>query len=259
MPDQINWNSTFEIKSPPQDYKFTCYRCNTKNTHAFIDAILIGNEIRVPDEVYNTENFVIVRCSTCGAFTIIHNHFKGKDWTKQNVVMGGVSKKQMTFYSPEVSYFPVSISTEDVPEIVLNDYNLMHSCKLVGSNQGIAVHYRRILDKIFREFERKYLSVEEISSLKKDIKERAKLISERDVIFKPLNEIIIDLKGIVSSIVHDNFESLELSDELKITPEDFEKLTSIILALLSIYKLEFVDLPSIKDKSQKIKKIIKLE
>ena len=257
MPSQVNWNSTFEIKSPLQDYKFNCFRCNTKNTHAFIHTIIIGNEIKSPDEVFNKENFIIVRCSTCGAFTIVHNHYKGKEWVK--VGLPNSTGRKMEFDEPQVSYFPISISTDDVPEIVQEDYKLMYGCKLIGSNQGIALHYRRILDKIFSEFEKKHLTKDEISTLKKDIKERAKLISERNMIFKSFNEIIIDLKGIVSSIVHDNFENLELSDELKISSGDFEKLNSIILALLSIYKLEFIDLPSIKDKSQKIKKISKLE
>lgn len=253
MDDHINWNSTFEIKSPQLNYKFTCFRCNTKNTHALIYGIITGDEIKVPTELYNKESFVLIKCSTCGAFTIAHHSYKGKKWLTTN--LPGIRNRKMEFDEPQTSYFPLQISIEDIPEIVREDYRLMHGCKLIGSNQGVSVHYRRMLDKIFTEYEKKYLSEDERKI--KRIKDRAKKIYEKNIYFKDFNETIINLKGIVSSVVHDDLENLELSLELKITPEDFEKLDGIILFLLKVYELEFKDLPAIKDKSERINKLKK--
>ncbi len=133
-----------------------------------------------------------------------------------------------------------------------NDYNLMHACFQIGSAQGVSVHCRRILDKIFTEFENKYLSQEERANVKK-IEKRADSISKKSPYFATINETIKNLKGVVSKIIHAPEEDLEIHQELEINESNFEEMKRIIHALVQIFELEFNTLEKLKQKFVKAK------
>ena len=146
------------------------------------------------------------------------------------------------------------ISETDVNPLIKNDYNLMHACFQVGSSQGVSVHCRRILDKIFTEFENKYLSDAERANVK-NIEKRVKLISEKSPYFATINDTIKNLKGVVSTIIHKPEEDLEIHQELEINESSFEEIKGIIHALLQIFELEFNTLENLKEKYLKTKSI----
>jgi len=233
--------------------RFNCPRCNTKNTSA--DEILqLQSTI---NEFEKVEIFTIYICATCHGISI---HYGSSEFEKvymdnENLPPGIPPKYDLKSKNSKSSIFPITNFNSDVPDKVSSDYSLMHLCFLIGSSQGVAVHYRRVLDKIFSEYEGKFLTGNE-REIKK-IDERAKKISEKNVYFKGFNETIKDLKGIVSTIVHTDLNDLELSSDLIITQEDFDQLDRIILSLIKVYELEFKDLPSIKDKSKRISELKK--
>lgn len=255
MADIQFWQADIKYPEPPEGYKFDCNRCNTKNTHGQI--LFKANTREVKNDLpIITEEFLIIKCSTCSAITVeyrnieVNNNPKGENY----LAIGRKVYDERLRTLIQKIYYPITVSTKDVPKIILDDYMLFHSCFSIGSSQGVAVHYRRILDKIFSEYEKKYLSNEE---RKLKIKERAKLISEKDLYFKAFNETIKDLKGIVSNVVHSDTDNIELSSELNIKDEDFEQLDKIILSLIKVYEIEFKDFPAIKEKSEKISKLKK--
>ncbi len=254
MQEMKHWTSNFDA-SEPRPTKFECFRCNTKNTHGTILADVRSYDDSNEDSLLcESEIFSIIQCSTCGAVTIRYTSYKVPSEVFQLVEEKGINSiKSFNMDLKEDKYFPVIISPKEIPSLVKDDYNLMHACYLIKSHQGVAVHYRRMLDIIFSEYEKKYLSQEEKKM--KRIEERAKKISEKDLYFKVFNETIKDLKGIVSSIIHSDIDNLELMSDLNINQEDFEQLDRIILSLIKVYELEFQDLPAIKDKSKRISEL----
>ena len=268
MNEYKKWETTFEnVSNDAQDYKFNCNRCNTKNTHATYCFKIKAKEIAPPKETiyhnpipFDKEEFIIVKCSTCGAYTVIYRYYFGKLVEKKGEIISSISypqpPKKLYTVKHEITKelnFPVSVSNLSANSLISDEYDLMHKCFLIGSSPGVAIHYRRMLDKIFKEYEKQYLSEKEKKI--KDIKQRANKISEKSPFFKSFNENIKDLKGIVSAIVHDDYENLELSSELEIIQEDFDKLDEIIPSLLKVYELEFKDLPNIKEKSKRVSRL----
>jgi hypothetical protein len=240
------------------NYKFNCFRCDTKNTHATIIGGIHAIEENEP--LFDEEKFLFLICSTCGAFTIEHNYYKGTaqklpkppafkgtrrstgDIITKNIRNKLVLEKSM--------YFPFSFSTENVPKFLKYDYLKMNQCFQFGSTEGVSVHCRRILDKIFSSFEKKFIDEPMKPS---DIKTRVKKITEKCPYFKIINDSIKNLKGVVSTIVHNITDEIEIKEELKIDSNSFKEITDFLDALLKIYELEFSINPKLEKKYMQVK------
>ena len=124
------------------------------------------------------DEFLVIKCSTCEAFSIEYRTYKGHKMVIQGTgipekTKTNIDSKDAGFWEFELdksTIFPFTSSPENVPVIVQDDYKLMHLCYQVGSSQGLAVHCRRILEKIFSQFESKYLTKKEKIE-NRDIKE----------------------------------------------------------------------------------------
>ena len=242
------WKSHFNPNKEVQHYKFNCYRCKTKNTHAYVNGSIISY---LCDSASNDkEEFKFLHCSTCGAYSIEYSYYKVIE--KVAPTKNGEPIKRIEHKLKKRLYFPFSFSEFEVQPLIRKDYNLMHSCFQIGSAQGVSVHCRRILDKIFTEFEKKYLTEEEKF---KKIDKRVKLISEKSSYFATINETIKNLKGVVSTIIHKPEDDLEVHKDLEINENNFNEIKDIIHALLQIYDLEFNTLENLKEKYVKAKSI----
>lgn len=247
------WNT--ELIATPENHKFNCNRCNTKNTHAVIIGKVISDEINNP--VHDQEGFLLIKCSTCGGLTIEYNYYKGQAKKLPSPPSLGMNSNinPLRFTNEllfdKKMYFPLSSSIEEVPEFIKYDYLKMKQCYQIGSTEGVSIHCRRILDKIFSAFEKKLFN--EIDK-KAGIKIRVKKITEKCPYFSIINESIKNLKSVVSNIVHRIDEDIGISNELKIEQNSFKEILDFVDALLKIYDLEFSITPNLEKKYKKIKK-----
>lgn len=242
-----------------KNYKFNCFRCDTKNTHAVIFGGIHAKENNTP--VFDEEDFFFIICSTCGGFTIEHNYYKGTPKELPSPPSGfpttsrAAHTKQPKRIGNELifdkkMFFPFLFATEGIPQFLKYDYLKMNQCFQFGSAEGVSVHCRRILDKIFSSFEKKFL--DEITK-SKDIKTRVKKITEKCPYFAIINDSIKNLKGVVSKVVHHIADDIEIEEELKIDEKSFKEITEFIDALLKIYELEFTINPKLEAKYKQTK------
>ena len=248
MENFVKWNLTYFTVEGREHISFNCNRCGTKNTHGIIQALFKTESNHEEGQLYTEEAFKIIQCSTCGAIITMYELSEPKD----------VKQKQTGKFPPEWEFklsvtkrllYPIHLESQEFPEEIKNDYNLMHGCFQIGSSEGIAVHCLKILDNIFRAFEKKYLRSSEIN-VKDKLEVRAEKISEKCVYFKHLNENIKSLKGMVSEIIHGNLDEI-VKEKLIIVEKDFKILNDIIKALSELYDLEFNKLPNIKSGGNK--------
>ena len=258
MENPINWKT--KLSTEITSIKLDCNRCNTKSTHAQVLGTILSEEAYVLDPlIAHKEIFYLIKCSTCNSITIKYETYKGgfkyffgtespRGINRPKPNKGGIPEFKLI----NTKYFPVSCIQSGVPAFIETDYQLMHLCHQIGSTQGVAVHCRRILDKIFMKFEKKYLTKEDKED-KKDIKTRSKIISNKCVYFSPINEVIKNLKGILSIIVHKPEDELAYIDLKDFSEATFTEINQILDAIIKVYELDFNTLKKLEEKYQEIK------
>ena len=142
------WISNLEAVED-NNFKFDCHRCSTKSTHATLEMLLGAQEEYPPEpsasfhrgyaRPFDREEFFILRCSICGAFSIVNEYYEGH-LEKQIVPGSTVERYNNIFGEPKRTVFPIGISVGDVPLFVKEDYRLMHLCNQIGSPHGVSVH-----------------------------------------------------------------------------------------------------------------------
>ena len=246
MENHIQWNLHFQNFDVRQHFQFNCNRCGTKNSHGLIRALYRLESQHEKEQPYIEEVFKVIQCSTCSGFSINYELYEPKiELIKAIAKSPNAPDFKFSLELTKNLFYPINILLQDFPEKIKDDYNLMHSCYQIGSAAGVAVHCRRILDKIFFEFEEKFVDTSDIHSAD-NFKERAKKISEKCPYFKTLNEDIKNLKGSVSAIVHMDMEKI-IKEKMVIVEKDFENLNELVTAFAKVYELEFKIFPQIRN------------